>query len=76
MASRNQKARALTLDHRIEDLEDELIQRLYAMRSYEQKILSHGSESSVPESLRQAHAEAKVAFNQLEGEIRRHRYGY
>jgi len=70
------KGRALTLSHQLEDLEEELIRRLYLLRDCEQAILGFEPQSSAPASLRQTHAEARVAVHQLEAQIRRLRHRY
>ena len=70
------KGRALTPSHRLEDLEEERIRRLYALRAFEGEILTYQPQSSAPASLRQAYTSAKVALQQLDLDIRRLRHRY
>ena len=62
--------------HHLEDLEAELISRLYALRDHERQILAYSPQTSAPAELREAYRSAKLDVQQLEVMIRRIRHGF
>jgi hypothetical protein len=70
------KGRAFTRAHRLEDLEQELIQQLYVLRDLEEQILACTPQTRAPAALREIYREARVRLNQLEVRIRQLRHGF
>ena len=70
------KGRAITQQQHLEDLEAEMVRRLYLLRSCEQVLQSYPAHSEAPLELREAYTDARMSLSQSEIILRKYRYGY
>jgi len=76
MNTRIAKGPALLPIHVIEDLEEELVTALYEQRSLERRIMEYSPQTSAPSVLKDSFCAARVRVNQIEMQIRMHKYKF